>query len=89
MYPAIATHDDYLIQASIELLKKFNKTNRDFEFQMLLGVTPGLRKQLVDQGYNMRVYVPYGKEWFRYSTRRLQENPNMVRDIIAGIFNRK
>ena len=89
MYPAIASHDDYLIHSSIELLKKFDKTSQNFEFQMLLGVTPGQRKQLVSQGYNMRVYVPYGKEWFRYSTRRLQENPNMVRDIIAGIFSRK
>jgi len=89
MFSAIATHDEFLINNSIQLLNKFNKSGRDFEFQMLLGVTPNLRKQLVNQGYPMRVYVPYGEEWFKYSTRRLQENPRMVRDIIVGIFSRK
>ena len=53
------------------------KTDR-FEFQMLYGVTPDLRKSIVDKGYTMRVYVPYGKDWFNYSTRRLKENPRMA-----------
>lgn len=89
MFAAIATHDEFLIDTSIQLLTQYKKTNKDYEFQMLLGVIPKLRSQLVSQGYPVRVYVPYGKEWFNYSTRRLKENPYMVRDIVVGIFSRK
>jgi len=56
---------------------------------MLLGVTPNLRTKLVEDGYPMRVYIPYGEQWFKYTTRRLQENPHMVRDIIKGLFSNK
>lgn len=89
MYAAIATHDKILIQKSIHLQQQYNRTTNDFEFQMLLGVTPRLRSKLVNEGYPMRVYVPYGEQWFQYSARRLQENPHMVRDIIMGMFIRK
>jgi proline dehydrogenase len=56
---------------------------------MLYGVTPELRKSIVDKGHNMRVYVPFGKEWFGYSTRRLKENPKMAILIIKALFVRK
>ena len=89
MYAAIATHDEILINRSLEILKAQKKQNYDFEFQMLLGVTPNLRRQLVQKGFPMRVYVPFGEQWFKYSARRLQENPHMVRDILIGMFSRK
>ena len=57
-----------------------------YEFQMLYGVTPDLRKSIVDKGHAMRVYVPFGKDWFGYSTRRLKENPQMASTIIKAIF---
>jgi proline dehydrogenase len=56
---------------------------------MLYGVTPELRKSIVEKGHAMRVYVPYGKQWFGYSTRRLKENPKMATLIIKALFIRK
>jgi proline dehydrogenase len=53
---------------------------------MLYGVTPALRKSIVDKGHSMRVYVPFGKKWFGYSTRRLKENPKMASHIIKALF---
>lgn len=89
LYPAIATHDRSLIQSSIQLMKEYKRKQTEYEFQMLFGVAPRLRQKLVSAGHQMRVYVPFGEEWFRYSTRRLQENPKMVWDIIFGMFSNK
>jgi proline dehydrogenase len=86
IYAAIATHDKRLIIGAKNLIDKYNIKNDMFEFQMLYGVTPGLRKKLVKEGYNMRVYVPYGEQWFGYSTRRLKENPKIASHIIKAIF---
>ncbi|TKG91110.1 proline dehydrogenase [Puteibacter caeruleilacunae] len=88
MYVGIATHDEYLVDGSIEIIKKHNIPQSQFEFQMLYGVTPDLRKKIVNAGYKMRVYVPFGKDWFGYSTRRLKENPKMVNDIVKALFIR-
>lgn len=84
-YPALATHDKKLINSCLELLKKYSLKSEEYEFQMLLGVTPRLRRKLIASGHKMRVYVPFGSQWFLYATRRLQENPHMVWDIIAGL----
>jgi len=88
IYPGIATHDVKLVEGAYELIEKYKVTNDKFEFQMLYGVTPGLRQSIIDNGYRMRVYVPFGEKWFAYSTRRLKENPRMAQDIIKGIFIR-
>jgi proline dehydrogenase len=88
MYAAIATHDRLLINGSYELVRKHKTSHDRFEFQMLYGVTPDLRKSIVDKGYTMRVYVPYGKDWFNYSTRRLKENPKMISSMIKALFVR-
>ena len=85
-YPAIATHDKKLIVGAYRLIDQFRITPDRFEFQMLYGVTPELRKSIVDKGYTMRVYVPYGKDWFNYSTRRLKENPKMITHMIKALF---
>lgn len=86
MYPAIATHDKPLVDGAYALLEKYKPANDKYEFQMLYGVTPSLRKSIMDNGHRMRVYVPFGKEWFGYSTRRLKENPKMASLIIKAIF---
>lgn len=86
VYVGIATHDRKLVEAAFQLVEKYNVSKDLFEFQMLYGVTPQLRKEIVDRGYRMRVYVPFGKDWFGYSTRRLKENPKMANDIIKSIF---
>ncbi|MBN1157963.1 MAG: proline dehydrogenase family protein [Bacteroidales bacterium] len=88
-YAAIATHDRKLIEGAYHLMKKYNVGNTACEFQMLYGVTPELRKSVMDKGYIMRVYVPYGLDWFNYSLRRLKENPQMVSYIIKALFVRQ
>ncbi|MCK5839671.1 MAG: proline dehydrogenase family protein [Bacteroidales bacterium] len=86
MYPGIATHDKPLISGAYQLIEKYNIPKEKYEFQMLYGVTPELRKSIIEKGHTMRVYVPFGKQWFGYSTRRLKENPKMANHIIKAIF---
>jgi proline dehydrogenase len=86
MYPAIATHDKALVDGAFKLLEKYPYAKDKYEFQMLYGVTPALRKMILDKGHRMRVYVPFGKDWFGYSTRRLKENPGMASHIIKAMF---
>jgi len=86
VYVGIATHDRKLVEGAFALIQKHNVPKDRFEFQMLYGVTPNLRQEIINKGYKMRVYVPYGKDWFGYSTRRLKENPKMATDIIKSIF---
>lgn len=88
IYVGIATHDKPLVEGAYNLIEKYKVPNDRFEFQMLLGVTPDLRSRIVNDGYKMRVYVPYGENWFGYSTRRLKENPKMASLIIKGLFYR-
>ena len=88
MYPAIATHDQPVVEGACKLIEKYKVANDKYEFQMLYGVTPALRKSILDKGHRMRVYVPFGKQWFGYSTRRLKENPKMAGVIIKALFNK-
>ncbi|MCX6245969.1 MAG: proline dehydrogenase family protein [Bacteroidetes bacterium] len=89
MYPGIATHDKPLVEGAYQLINKYKLPTSAYEFQMLYGVTPDLRKSIVEKGHVMRVYVPFGKQWFGYSTRRLKENPKMAMLIIKALFIRK
>ena len=88
VYPGIATHDKPLVEGAYKLIDKYKVPKEMYEFQMLYGVTPDLRKSIVDKGHRMRVYVPFGEQWFAYSTRRLKENPKMAWLIIKAIFVR-
>jgi proline dehydrogenase len=87
-YPEVATHDEWLIERSLGLLVRLSPAQ--YEFQMLLGVTPKLGDKLIAGGHRVRVYVPYGQDWYAYSLRRLRENPEMAqyiaRDTIAQLF---
>ena len=86
IYVGIATHDKPLVESAYNLIKKYNVPKDMYEFQMLYGVTPKLRESIVNEGHTMRVYVPFGKQWFGYSTRRLKENPKMASHIIKAVF---
>ncbi|SDP58650.1 proline dehydrogenase family protein [Desulforhopalus singaporensis] len=86
MYPSIATHDKPVVEGAFRLLEKYKPAKDRYEFQMLYGVTPALRKSIVDAGHKMRVYVPFGKQWFGYCTRRVKENPAMASVIMKAIF---
>lgn len=88
MYPGIATHDIPVVDGALELIKKYDVSKDMYEFQMLYGVRPALRKSLVDEGHRMRVYVPFGKQWFGYCTRRLKENPEMAGVILKALFKK-
>jgi proline dehydrogenase len=85
-YPGIATHDKPLVEGAYRLIEQLKIPKDKYEFQMLYGVTPELRQSIVDKGHVMRVYVPFGKDWFGYSTRRLKENPKMASHIIKALF---
>ena len=88
MYVGIATHDKFLVEESMKMIREMNIAKDMYEFQMLYGVTPELRQLIVDNGHKMRVYVPFGDKWFNYSTRRLKENPKMAQHIIKALFIR-
>jgi len=85
-YVGIATHDKYLIDKSYELIKSLNVPKDMFEFQMLLGVREDLRDKINKDGYKIRIYVPYGEDWYKYSMRRLKENPNIAGHIVKEFF---
>lgn len=85
-YVGIATHDSYLIDKSYELIKELNIPKDKFEFQMLLGVREDLRDKINKDGYKIRIYVPFGEDWYKYSIRRLQENPNIAGHIVKEFF---
>ena len=86
-YVGIATHDEYLVNEAYRLIKELNIPKNKFEFQMLLGVREDLRKKINNDGYKVRVYVPFGKDWYAYSTRRLKENPQMAGQIFRNLFS--
>jgi proline dehydrogenase len=75
IYHGIATHDPAMIQATKDFAREKNIGREQFEFQMLYGIRTDLQEQLVHEGYRMRVYIPYGTEWFPYFMRRLAERP--------------
>ena len=85
-YPAIATHDPAMIGAVRTYAAEHGISADRFEFQMLYGIRRDLQTQLVSQGFRMRVYVPYGREWFPYFMRRLGERPANVGFVIRGIL---
>ncbi len=85
----IATHDEPLVTDALEQIKKHNVDPDRYEFQMLLGVTERMRNRLVADGHPLRVYVPFGADWFPYSIRRLRENPQIASHVIRGMFSWK
>ena len=87
-YAGIATHDDAIIQAIKTFIKEHQISPEQFEFQMLYGIRTELQKQLIKEGFRVRIYVPYGKDWYGYFMRRLAERPANVGFIIKGIVRR-
>jgi proline dehydrogenase len=85
-YVGIATHDDYLLDSAYEFIATMGLKKEQYEFQMLLGVRERRRDQIVNDGHRLRIYVPFGEQWYAYSTRRLQENPQMAWYITKAIF---
>lgn len=89
VYVGIATHDEFLIWHALRLIHQLGIPKDRYEFQMLLGVDEELRRILVGAGHKLRIYVPFGEDWYEYSTRRLKENPKIAgyvaKDVLGGI----
>jgi proline dehydrogenase len=86
VYTGIATHDEHLVCGALALVDRLKVSRERYEFQMLLGVDPELRRILIGQGHRLRVYVPYGVDWYPYSTRRLRENPEVAKHVIRAFL---
>jgi proline dehydrogenase len=87
-YVAVATHDDWVIGEALTLIDERGLAPEEYEFQMLLGVRPELGDELVREGHRLRIYVPFGRQWYEYSLRRLQENPKIAGYIAADTLGR-
>jgi proline dehydrogenase len=87
-YTAVATHDDEIIQFTKDLVEKHNIPYDQFEFQMLYGIRVERQDQLMQEGYKMRIYVPYGNDWYGYFMRRLAERPANVMFVLKGVFGK-
>lgn len=87
-YTAVATHDDAIIEYTKQLAKNNRISNDQFEFQMLYGIRPERQIELVEEGYKMRVYVPYGTDWYGYFMRRLAERPANVAFVLKGMLKK-
>jgi proline dehydrogenase len=85
---AIATHDPNMIAAARQYAAEANVPRDEFEFQMLYGIRRELQRQLAEEGYAMRVYVPYGTEWYPYFMRRLAERPANVWFVLSNLFRK-
>jgi len=85
-YVGIATHDPHLVWAGMQIVDRLGLDHDRYEFQMLLGVDPELRRVILANGHRLRVYVPYGKDWYPYSIRRLRENPTVAHHVVRAMF---
>ncbi len=86
-YVGIATHDPFLIDESLKIIADLSIPNDKYEFQALLGVPIVRRlKELIADGHRVRIYVPFGSEWYAYSSRRLKENPDVAGYILKNLF---
>ena len=85
-YPALATHDPQMIELAREWAREHGVASDRFEFQMLFGIRRDLQAMLVKAGYRVRVYVPFGRQWFPYFMRRLGERPANILFVLRGVF---
>jgi proline dehydrogenase len=89
VYPAIATHDDRLIEATKQFARQREIPTDRFEFQMLYGIRRDLQDRLLREGYRVRIYVPYGTEWYPYLMRRLAERPANLLFIVRSLIRER
>jgi proline dehydrogenase len=88
-YPIIATHDERMIRALIPELKRNAWRSDQYEFELLLGMREGLQRRLAREGHTVRVYVPFGTEWWPYTVRRIGENPANALFALRALFSRQ
>jgi len=88
LYHGIATHDDEMIAATKAFARERKIPTDQFEFQMLMGIRRKMQKQLIREGYRLRIYVPFGREWLPYTIRRLRERKENLWFVIKNLFRR-
>ncbi|MFH2092934.1 MAG: proline dehydrogenase family protein [Pseudomonadota bacterium] len=88
IFSAIATHDQPIVEGVYNLLDQYKVPKDRYEFQMLYGVTPKLCASILEKNHPMRVYIPFGQQWFGYCSRRIKENPKISSVIVKAIFFR-
>jgi proline dehydrogenase len=87
-YTGVATHDEAMIEHTKQFVQEHEIPLEQFEFQMLYGIRTELQKQLVEEGYRVRIYVPYGNDWYGYFMRRLAERPANVAFVLKGMIKK-
>ena len=86
-YVGIATHDERLVYEAYDIINEMGLGKEEYEFQMIYGVNKEMGKMILADGHRLRIYVPYGEEWYAYSIRRLKENPDIAGHIIKNILS--
>jgi len=88
-YVGIATHDELIVKEAMRMVRELKPGPTSYEFQMLLGVNESLRNRIRDDGHPLRVYIPFGREWYAYSVRRLRENPRIAGYVLKAMLSAK
>ena len=86
VYVGIATHDEHIVSEAQRLIAELKLPPTAYEFQMLLGVAEPLRERIHAAGHHLRVYIPFGRDWYAYSVRRLRENPRLAGYVLKSMF---
>jgi len=88
-YPMIATHDPRMVSIASSLASRYGRRQGSYEFQMLYGIRPGEQKRLAESGETVRVYIPYGQDWYGYLMRRLAERPQNLSFFVKSLISKK
>jgi proline dehydrogenase len=88
-YVGIATHDEQIVKEAVRMIRELKLPSTAYEFQMLLGVNESLRNRIRREGHPLRVYIPFGSEWYAYSVRRLRENPRIAGYVLKAMLSAK
>ncbi len=88
-YVGIATHDEQIVKEAARMIRELKLPSTAYEFQMLLGVNESLRNRIRKDGHPLRVYIPFGSEWYAYSVRRLRENPRIAGYVLKAMLSAK
>ncbi|HEX4999456.1 MAG TPA: proline dehydrogenase family protein, partial [Terriglobia bacterium] len=87
-FVGIATHDERMVWEAMRLIRELKLGPEAYEFQMLLGVDEELRDLILAAGHPLRVYIPFGRDWYAYSVRRLRENPRIAGYVFSAMLRR-
>ena len=88
-YPMIATHDPRMVEIASSLASRYGRAQGSYEFQMLYGIRPDEQQRLAEAGEKVRVYIPYGQEWYGYLMRRLAERPSNLAFFARSLISKK